>query len=52
MQITHYLEKKIAQAVQTSMLIEGYNVPIPQDIKVKAKKLMEQYRVQVSIPRK
>ena len=44
--------KKIAQAVQTSMLIEGYNVRISQDIKVKAKNLMEQYRVQISIPRK
>ena len=52
MQITPYLEKKIVKAVQTSMLIEGYKVAISQDIKMKAQRLMGQYRVQVSIPRK
>jgi len=52
MQITPYLEKKIAQSVRTSMLIEGYKVPISQDSKAKAQQLMEQYRVQVSVPRK
>jgi hypothetical protein len=44
--------KKIAQAVQASMLIEGYKACRSQDIKTQAKNLMEQYRVQVSIPRK
>ncbi|WP_411727050.1 hypothetical protein [Methyloglobulus sp.] len=52
MQITPYLEKKIAQAVQTSMLIEGYKKGCSQTIKAQAKNLMKQYRVQLSVPRK
>jgi hypothetical protein len=49
MQITLSLEKKIAQAVQTSMLIEGYKARKPQAIKDQAKNLMEQHNVQVLI---
>ncbi len=52
MQLTHFLEKKIAQIVQTSMQIEGYKIDASPEIRTKAKNLMEQHRVQVSIPRK
>ena len=52
MQLTPQLEKKIAQAVQTSMLIEGYKVPCSQGTQAHAKKLLEQYRVQISVQRK
>lgn len=47
MQITPHLEKKIVQAVQTSMLIEGCKARKPQEIKDQAKNLMEQHCVQV-----
>ena len=52
MQVTVFLEKKIAQIVQTSMQIEGYKIDLSQEISEKAKNLMEQHRVQVSVPRK
>lgn len=52
MRITASMNKKIIQAVQTSMQIEGYkSVPSPS-IKEQAKALMEQHRVQVSVQRK
>lgn len=52
MQITPRLKKKIAQAVETSMLIEGYKVPQSEGIKAHAKALLEQYHVQISVQRK
>jgi hypothetical protein len=52
MQITANLSKKISQAVQTSMRIEGYiSAPSPA-VKERVKVLMEQHRVQVSVHRK
>ena len=49
MQISPSLNKKIAQAVQTSMRIEGCK-PVQSDaIKKQARALMEQHRVQVSV---
>lgn len=51
MQVSASLNQKIAQAVQTSMRIEGYQ-PQPTAIKVQAQALMEQHRVQVSVHRK
>ncbi len=52
MQISADLNKKIAQAVQTSMRIEGCK-PVQSDaIKQQALALMEQHRVQVSVRRK
>ncbi len=51
MQITPRLEKKIAQAVQTSMLIEGYKPPKSEEVKALAKALIEQYGVKISDPK-
>ena len=49
MRITASLNKKIIQAVQTSMQIEGYkSVPSPA-IKEQVKALMEQHGVEVSV---
>lgn len=52
MQLTPNLEKKITQAVQTSMRIEGYQPVQSKQIKEQAKALMEKHHVQVSIQRK
>jgi len=52
MQITDSLNKKISQAVQTSMQIEGYKSSQSPAIKEQVKALMEQHRVQVSVQRK
>ena len=52
MQITASLNKQISQAVQTSMQIEGYKPTQSPAIKAQVKALMEQHRVQVSVPRK
>lgn len=52
MQITANLNKKIIQAVQASMLIEGYKTVTSPSIKEQAKALMEQHRDQVSVQRK
>lgn len=52
MRITANLNKKITQAVQTSMQIEGYKAVLSPSVKKKAKALMEQHRVQVSVQRK
>ena len=52
MQITASLNKKISKAVQTSMQIEGYKPTKSPAIKAQVKALMEQHRVQVSVPRK
>ena len=52
MQITVSLNQKIIKAVQTSMRIEGCK-PVQSDkIRAQAKMLMEQQRVQVSVPGK
>ena len=52
MQITASLNKQISKAVQTSMQIEGYKPTQSPAIKAQVKALMEQHRVQVSVPRK
>lgn len=52
MQITASLNKKISQAVRTSMRIEGYKPSQSLSIKAQVKALMEQHRVQVSVQRK
>jgi len=52
MQITASLNKKISQAVQTSMRIEGYKSAPSPAVKEQGKALMEQHRVQVSAQRK
>ena len=52
MQISANLNKKITQAVQTSMRIEGYEPVRSAAIKQQAQALMEQHRVQVSLHRK
>ena len=49
MKITPSLNKKIRQAVQTSMLIEGYKPSQSPAIKEQVKALMEQLRVKVSV---
>jgi hypothetical protein len=52
MQVTQQLQKRLVQAVRVSMRIEGY-LPSPSlQIQAKAKALMEQQRVKVSIPNK
>jgi len=52
MQVSANLKQKIAQAVQTSMQIEGYQPVQSAAIKKQAQALMEQHRVQVSVHRK
>lgn len=52
MQVSPNLSKKIAQAVQTSMQIEGCKPAQSAAIKKQALALMEQHRVQVSVHRK
>lgn len=49
MRISTSLNKKITDAVQTSMRIEGYKPTQSVTVKEQAKVLMEQHRVQVSI---
>jgi hypothetical protein len=52
MKVSASLNRKIAQAVQTSMQIEGCK-PVQSDaVKKQAQALMEQHRVQVSGHRK
>ncbi len=52
MQLSPQLQQQLAQAVRTSMRIEGYRPsPLPQT-QAQAKALMEQKRVQVSVPAK
>ncbi len=51
MQVSANLNQKIAQAVQTSMQIEGCK-PVQSDaVKKQAQALMEQHSVQVSVRR-
>ena len=52
MQVSTSLNQKIAQAVQTSMQIEGYKPVQSTAVQKQAQALMEQHRVQVSIRRK
>lgn len=52
MQLTAALHKKISLTVQTSMQLEGYKPCQSATVKAQAKALMEQHRVQVSVPKK
>ena len=52
MQLTPQLQQQLSQAVRTSMRIEGYRAQSLPPIQAKAKALMEQHRVQVSVPPK
>ncbi|MDI1243925.1 MAG: hypothetical protein PSV24_00810 [Rhodoferax sp.] len=52
MQLTPQLQQKLTQAVQTSMRIEGYRAQTLPQTQAAAKLLMEQQRVQVSVPAK
>jgi hypothetical protein len=52
MQVSASLNQKIAQAVQTSMQIEGCKPTQSVAVKKQAQALMEQHRVQVSVHRK
>ena len=52
MQLTPQLQQQLNQAVRTSMRIEGYRVQSLPPTQAKAKALMEQHRVQVSVPPK
>ena len=52
MHVSPQLKQQIARAVRTSMRIEGYRTaPLPKT-QAHAKALMEQQRVQVSVPAK
>lgn len=52
MKTTVSLNRKVIKAVQTSMRIEGCKPTRSAKIKAQAKTLMEQRRVQVSVPGK
>jgi hypothetical protein len=53
MQLPPQLQQQIAQAVRTSMRIEGYCPTTAQpQTQAQAKAIMEQQRVQVSVPAK
>ena len=52
MKITASMNKKISQAAQTSMQIEGYKPSQSPAIKEQVKALMEQHCVKVSVQRK
>lgn len=52
MQITPRLAEKIAQAVRTSMRIEGYPPTASPEAKKRAQSLLEKHRVQISVQRK
>lgn len=52
MQVNASLNLKIAQAVQTSMQIEGCKPVHSAEVIKQAQALMEQHRVQVSVHRK
>ena len=52
MQVSASLNQKIAQAVQTSMRIEGCKPAQSAAIKEQAQALMEQHRVQVPVHNK
>lgn len=52
MKITPQLRKQVTKAVRTSMRIEGYGETKSEDVKAKARALMEQRRVQVSLSAK
>jgi hypothetical protein len=52
MKTTASLDRKVIKAVQTSMRIEGCKPAQSVKIKAQAKALMEQRRIQVSVPGK
>ncbi len=51
MKLTVQIKQKLAAAVRTSMRIEGYR-PASAQVRAQARALMEQRRVQVSLPAK
>jgi hypothetical protein len=52
MQATQQLLKRLAQAVRVSMRIDGYRTGPSLQVQARVKALMEQQRVQVSVPNK
>lgn len=52
MKLTPQLKAKVAQAVQTTMRIEGYTTPRTESHKQSTRQQMERDRVQVSVRRK
>lgn len=52
MPITPKLDEMLIKVVQTSMRIEGYQPARTEQLKQRAKQLMEQKGVQVSVQRK
>lgn len=52
MQVTQHLRQRLEQAVRVSMRIEGYRHSPTLEVQARVKALMEQERVQVSIPAK
>jgi hypothetical protein len=52
MQVTQQLQQRLVQAVRVSMRIEGYAPSTSLQIQAKAKALMEQQRVKVSVQTK
>jgi hypothetical protein len=52
MQVTQKLQNRLDQAVRVSMRIEGYLPSSSLQIQAKAKALMDQQRVKVSVPTK
>jgi hypothetical protein len=52
MLINKKLHQAIIQAVKNSMLIEGYKTDRSEEVREKARQMMKQHHVGVSIPRK
>ena len=52
MQLTAKLKDQVLRAARTSMRIEGYATVRSREVQEKAKLLMEQQRVQVSVQSK
>jgi hypothetical protein len=52
MQVTPKLQNRLEEAVRVSMRIEGYHPSSSLQIQAKAKALMDQQRVKVSVPSK
>ena len=52
MKLTPQLKAKVAQAVQTTMRIEGYTTPRTESHRQSTRQQMERDRVQVSVRRK
>lgn len=50
MKTTAAIKRKVIKAVQTSMRIEGCKPAVSEKTRARAKALMEQQRIQVSVP--